>query len=145
MAANKFHFAIRKAAFVAGLISSLAAATPTIADDASRVVSATPRTERIVTVENATITWHLTPKASVKRTELVTMYRKATSARLNGGAPVVTRRSRPERTSTGRAMLRLPVELMPTMFAGADGRTFCDDSTMTSNKASETSSKGEVQ
>ncbi len=121
-----------------GLILALALALPTLAGDepAEPEAAAKAAAPRTVTVGKAKLTWHLTPKASVQRAELVTAFKQATEAHLTGGEPYVSEKAKPVTLPGGQLMMRLPVELIPATFVSPEGRSYCSDSTVTAAPAS---------
>lgn len=139
MASRSHRTPIWQALCAAGLVLSLALAFPALAGDEpagepEATKAAPPST---VTVGKATLTWHLTPKAAAQRAELVTAYRKATAAHLTGGEPHVTPKAEPVTLPGGQRMMRLPAELIHSMFVGPGGRNYCSDSTVAAAASTE--------
>ena len=127
----------------------LASPTPAVAGDqgtGSKATAAEAEPTRSVVVGKATLNWHLaSPAIATKRAELAAAFRKATEAHLTGAEPYVTPKVEPVTLPGGQLKMRLPTELIHTMFANPEGHPYCSDSTVPAKAAAVSNADGEVR
>ena len=128
------------------LAMAVALAVPSMAaetGDESASEKAEPT--RSVVMGKATLNWHLNAPAAAKSAQFATDFRDASKAHLLGEEAFVSKRAEPTVLPGGQLMLRLPAELIHSMFVKPDGSPYCSDSTVTEKATEISNADGEVE